>query len=99
MKPILFVVLLGLSALAYASEPAPDDAGTVEATAATASPIEDGEFLTAPTDTPSCLAACAESYRFCMSASEDAVSDCACFDTTVGCQSACGADGGVRVQC
>ena len=92
MKPILFVVLLGLSALAYASEPAPDDASAVKAPASPpASPIEDGDFLAAPVDAPSCQAACAERYHFCLSASEDAVSDCACFDASVGCEAACGA--------
>ncbi|HEX7836174.1 MAG TPA: hypothetical protein VF469_01860 [Kofleriaceae bacterium] len=91
------MVLLGLSALAYASEPAPGDAGAVKTMA---SPIEeDSDFLAAPADMTSCLDACAESYHFCLSASEDAVSDCACFDATVGCQSACGADGGAPVQC
>lgn len=96
MKPILFMVLLGLSALAYASGPVPDDADTVEATA---SPLENSDVLAAPADIPSCLAACAESYHFCLSASEDAVSDCMCFDATVSCQSACGADSDAPVQC
>ena len=96
MKPILFVVLLGLSALAYASEPAPDDSSPAKAMS---SPIEDSDFLRAPASMSSCLAACAESYHFCLSASEDAVSDCTCFDATVGCETACGADSGALVEC
>jgi hypothetical protein len=100
MKPILFVLSLALSALACMNDAARDDAGPEAGSAgARQSSIENNDFL-APErpDTPSCMATCAESHDSCVSAAEDAVSECECYDSNISCEYSCGQQGAL-IQC
>jgi len=85
MKPILWVVSIVLSTLACATGSASGDLGS-ESGAAEVRPSSLEQD-----DGSACLATCSDSNHACLSASEDAVSDRSCFDTSTGCEAGCAA--------
>ncbi|HEY0476909.1 MAG TPA: hypothetical protein VGD37_05265 [Kofleriaceae bacterium] len=105
MKPIFWVVSAVLSALAYVTGPAisasDDSRAELAAVAGQPPPIDDGDAVVSPqpADMSSCRATCAERYHVCLSASEDAVSDCTCFDASIGCDRGCGEASSLSVRC
>jgi hypothetical protein len=103
MKPILIVLSVALSALACLETAVRDEAGAEPGEAAmrqVAPSIEDNDFLSSrPSDPASCRSTCVESYQACLSAAEDAVSECLCFDASVSCEGSCGVPGGLLAKC
>lgn len=85
MKPILWVVSIVLSTLACATGSASGDLGSESGVAE----VRPSSFES--DDGASCLASCADSYHACLGASEDAVSERQCFDTSAGCEAGCAA--------
>jgi hypothetical protein len=102
MKPIFWVVSAVLSALACITGSAGSASDSREEIAAVAAPpIDDGDAVVSPqpADMSSCRATCAESYHVCLSVSEDAVSDCTCFEASIGCDRGCGEASSLSVRC